>query len=64
MDIVFENVTKKIGRNIVVDNASFTIKSNSITFFNMYDDNLFRINIVNVISETILLHMFKGLTSR
>ena len=31
MDIVFENVTKKIGRNIVVDNASFTIKSNSIT---------------------------------
>ena len=31
MDIVFDNVSKKIGKNIVIHNASFTIKSNSIT---------------------------------
>lgn len=31
MDIVFENVTKTIGKNKVIDNVSFRIKSNSIT---------------------------------
>ncbi len=51
MEIVFENVSKKIGKNTVIDNVSFTVKSNIIT----------GLQGINGSGKTMLMRLMSGL---